>query len=329
MTEKDHGADIWASWLLHKRHAHDASYEAELHADVRRYVDRVLDLAQLAPDMTLLDVGSGDGAVAFRAIERVGPALNVVLTDISRELLAGSQAEAWRREVHGQCVFRKCAADCMPDIADGSIDVVATRAALAYVSDKPAALREFWRVLKVGGRIALAEPIFQYDAIETAALRLMAERTDAGAHSVLLRLIHRWKASQYPDTPAAIAEQPMTNFSERTLWEFVRSCGFKQMHMELHVDMQTAPVRSWALFLDLSPHPLAPTLAEILEQQFSCRERNILEKTLRPSIESGNTLSTTYIAYFSALKPPPSDASAARFGDWVQSLDAESHHAET
>ncbi len=288
-----------------------------------KYVDRVLDLAQLAPDMTLLDVGSGDGAVAFRAIERVGPGLKVVLTDISRELLARSQAEAWRREVHEQCAFRKCAADCMPQVADGCIDVVVTRAALAYVADKPAALREFWRVLKVGGRIALAEPIFQYDAIETAALRLMAERSDAGAHSVLLRLIHRWKAAQYPDTPAGIAERPMTNFSERTLWEFVRSCGFKQMHMELHVDMQCAPAQCWALFLDLSPHPLAPTLAEILAQQFSRREREILENTLRPSVESGNTLSTTYIAYFSALKPAPSAASAGRFGDWVQGLGSE------
>ncbi|HEX4378357.1 MAG TPA: class I SAM-dependent methyltransferase [Steroidobacteraceae bacterium] len=320
MSETHEGPDIWASWLLHRRHAHDAAFENELHADVRRYVDRVLDLAQLQPGMTLLDVGSGEGAVALRAIERVGPELKAVLTDISRELLTRSQAEAWRREVHQQCVFHRCAADCMPEIADGSIDVVATRAALAYVVDKPAALREFWRVLKVGGRIALAEPVFQYDAIETAALRLMAERSDAGAHSVLLRLIHRWKSSQYPDTPAAIAERPMTNFSERTLWEFVRSCGFTRMHMELHVDMQCAPVKSWALFLDLSPHPLAPTLAEILAQQFSRSERDILENTMRPSVESGNTLSTTYVVYFSALKPPSSSVPAGRLGDWVQGL---------
>lgn len=302
MDATDTDPDIWADWLLHKRTADDPAFEALVRADVLTYADRVLNLAQLQPGMTLLDVGSGDGAVAFRAIERFGPQLKVVFTDISRELLAGAQAEARRRNVYEQCTFWRCAADYLPDIPDASIDVVTTRAVLAYVADKPTALQEFMRVLKVGGRISVAEPIFQYAAIEVAALRLMVERNDAGAHTELLRLIHRWKASQYPDTLAAIAEQPITNFSERTLWEFVRSCGFADMHMELHVDTQPSPVRSWDLFLGLSPHPLAPTLGKILSEQFSPKERAILEEAMRPWLESGNPLTTNHVAYLSARK---------------------------
>jgi arsenite methyltransferase len=302
MNGTDTNPDIWADWLLHKRHAEDPVFEALVRADVLTYADRVLDLAQIHPSMTLLDVGSGDGAVAFRAIERLGPDLKVVLTDISPELLAKAQTEARRREVHEQCTFWRCAADSLSDIPDATIDVVTTRAVLAYVADKPAALREFKRVLKVGGRISLAEPIFQYDAMETAALRLMVERSDDGSQKELLRLIHRWKASQYPDTLAGIAERPMTNFSERTLWEFVRACGFADMHMELHVDMQPSPVKSWDLFLGLSPHPLAPTLGEILAEQFSREEHATLEEALRPMLESSNRLSTNYIAYLCARK---------------------------
>ena len=302
MNETDKDPDIWADWLLHKRHADDPAFESLVRADALAYADRVLDLAQIQPGMTLLDVGSGDGVVAFRAIERIGPDLKVVLTDISRELLAKAQAEARRREVQQQCTFWWCAADSLHDIPDASVDVVTTRAVLAYVADKPAALREFMRVLRVGGRISLAEPIFQYAAIETTALRQMVERSDEGSQKELLRLIHRWKASQYPDTLAGIAERPMTNFSERTLWEFVRACGFADMHMELHVDMQPSAVTSWELLLDLSPHPLAPTLGEILAEQFSRQERAILEQALRPTLESSSPMSTNYIAYLSARR---------------------------
>ena len=44
-------------------------------------------------------------------------------------------------------------------MADGSVDVVTTRSVLIYVKDKAAALREFYRVLKPGGRVSLFEPI--------------------------------------------------------------------------------------------------------------------------------------------------------------------------
>ena len=44
-------------------------------------------------------------------------------------------------------------------VADSSVDVVTTRSVLIYVKDKAAALREFYRVLKPGGRISLFEPV--------------------------------------------------------------------------------------------------------------------------------------------------------------------------
>src|SRR5579862_8968421 len=118
MNETDKDPDIWADWLLHKRHAHDPAFQALVRADALTYADRVLDLAQIQPGMTLLDVGSGDGVVAFRAIERLGAALKAVLTDVSPELLARAQAEARRRGVHQQCTFWRCAADSLSDIPD-------------------------------------------------------------------------------------------------------------------------------------------------------------------------------------------------------------------
>ena len=42
-------------------------------------------------------------------------------------------------------------------VVSGTVDVVATRAALAYVADKKAALGEFYRILKPGARLSIAE----------------------------------------------------------------------------------------------------------------------------------------------------------------------------
>ena len=67
--------------MTRRRHGADATYEREVHVHVGRYVDKLLDGADLQPWMTLADIGCGEGAVAFRAIERTGPSLRVVLAD--------------------------------------------------------------------------------------------------------------------------------------------------------------------------------------------------------------------------------------------------------
>ena len=60
----------WSDWLLHVREADDPAYERVVRSVVETYADRVLDHARLSPGMTLVDIGTGDGVLAFRAIER-------------------------------------------------------------------------------------------------------------------------------------------------------------------------------------------------------------------------------------------------------------------
>ncbi|MCP3714590.1 class I SAM-dependent methyltransferase [Paraburkholderia sp. CNPSo 3281] len=47
----------------------------------------MLDYVRLRPGMTLADIGTGDGLVGFRAIERAGASIRVLMTDISAPLL--------------------------------------------------------------------------------------------------------------------------------------------------------------------------------------------------------------------------------------------------
>src|ERR1700759_4881759 len=84
--------DVWSNWLLHVRHAGDDGYKSKVESAVGKVTDRLLDMAALTPSSVLLDVGTGDGRLAFRAIERVGPTLEVVMADVSAPLLAHTQS---------------------------------------------------------------------------------------------------------------------------------------------------------------------------------------------------------------------------------------------
>ncbi len=302
-SETEHPAeDLWSQWLLHRRHGGDPDHERAMRAMVARYIERVLDGARLQPGQALADVGAGEGLLALRAIERAGGALRVWLTDVSEPMLRHARAQALERGVAGQCTFLLAPADRLAGIADGSLDVVVTRSVLAYVSDKVGALREFHRVLKPGGRISLAEPVFQDEALGAQAIRTVIETTPPAALSPLMPLLHRWKAAQYPDTPETIRASAIANYSERDLLRFAQNAGFTEVHLELHIDAFPSMLSSWEAFVNSAPHPLAPPLSQIMAEQFSAEERALFERSMRPVIEDPKAVSIDRMVYLTARK---------------------------
>lgn len=297
-------SDLWANWLLRDRFAGDPLHERAVRTKIAQIADRVLDAAQLAPGMTLVDVGTGDGLVAFRAITRVGPTLRALLTDISASLLQHCKSVADQHRVRDQCTFLQCSAEALKDIADSSVDVVTTRAVLAYQPDKIAVLREFSRVLKPGGRISIAEPIRRDQALEASSLKKFVDGLPAGSDNHFFRLLHRWKATQFPDTEESISKNPTTNFSERDLVRYALDSGFTDVHMEFHIDVAPSTLTSWDLILKVAPIPWAPPLGKLLLEQFTVEERQLFEEVFRPRVESGQLVGPEHTAYLNATKPP-------------------------
>jgi arsenite methyltransferase len=291
--------DVWSDWLLHRRSGDDPRCERAVRAATERYCSHVLDGARLGPDMTLADIGTGEGLIAFRAIDRIGPSLRVFLTDISEQILDHAKATAIQRNVHFQCTFLPCSAERLSGIQDSAVDVVTMRSVLAYVFDKPAALRECKRILKPGGRISIAEPIFLDDAFDTVNLKT---QVDAKSGDPVLPLLHRWKSAQFPDTLEKIAKSTIARYSERDLVRLIHGLGFSEIHLELHINITPSDFPSWDVFLDVAPHPWAPTLREILNK-FTPEERLLFENTTRPTIESGQHSLSDRMAYITAAKP--------------------------
>ncbi len=91
--------------MLERRHGgdpEDLKAPLDFLAPVR---NRVLANAALTGGETLLDVGAGDGLIAFGALEIVGEGGRVVFSDISRDLLDHSRSLARQMGMLDWCEF--------------------------------------------------------------------------------------------------------------------------------------------------------------------------------------------------------------------------------
>jgi SAM-dependent methyltransferase len=286
--------DRWASWLLHRRHGGDAAELERVLAILGEVRERVLDRAAPAPGETLLDVGCGDGLIAFGALERVGAHGRVVFSDVSQDALDHARALAAHLGVLDRCRFVRAPAEDLAPIPDGSVDVLTTRAVLAYVRPKRRAFAEFARVLRPGGRISLHEPVIRLLLPEPPHLFFGYDVTPV--QDLAVRVGAAYTARQPLDG------DPMFDYDERDLLALAAEAGFGERHLELRVDMDPQPPGPWEAFLRGSPNPLAPTLEEAMSETLSPAEADRFVARLRPLAVRGEGTSAVAMAHLWATR---------------------------
>jgi SAM-dependent methyltransferase len=129
---------------------------------------RVADEAAALAPPTVLDVGTGPGALAIEIAQRCR-SCSVVGVDVAPEMLATAVDRVRGAGVAARVSFRVADAAALP-LADASIDVAVSTLSLHHWRDVPAILRELHRVVTPGGRVLIYDLRFSYSARQFAAL---------------------------------------------------------------------------------------------------------------------------------------------------------------
>jgi arsenite methyltransferase len=286
--------DRWAEWLAERRFGGDPEVRRRSLERLAKTRDAVLDRAELQDGETLLDVGCGEGLIGFGALER--GAGTVIFSDVSTDLLDFCREAASELGVLDRCRFVEAGAGDLEPIDDESVDVVTTRSVLIYVKEKAAALGEFARVLRPGGRISVWEPINRFGADERRQGGFVGYPVE-GLEEVVEKLHAVFDAIQPPD------RDPMLDFDERDLLRLAGDAGFFPIQLVLDVGIETPEPRTWEGFLDMAWNPKLPTLREAMEEALSEPERERLATQLRPLVEQGRGETRWAFAHLTATRP--------------------------
>ena len=285
--------DIWIQWLLNRRFGGDPQRMKKMLDFLYPVRDKVLSHIDLGDDETLLDVGCGDGLIAFGALEKF-ETYRVIFSDISDDLLNHVQTLVQDMNIQHRCQFIHASADDLSMFSDESVEAVTTRSVLIYVSPKQQAFNEFHRVLKLGGQLSIFEPINRFAFPEPP--NCFAGYDVTPVMEIAQKLEDVYQRIQPPDT------DPMTDFDERDLVIQAEKAGFREIHLELQIKIKPSENTDWSVMMHTAANPKIPTLEEATQQALTPAEAETFVNYLRPLVESKQGVNRSAVAYLWAVR---------------------------
>ena len=188
-------------------------------------------IAALKPGEIVVDLGSGGGFDCFLAARAVGSSGRVIGVDMTPDMVSKARANALKGQ-YSNVAFRLGEIEHLP-IADGIADVIISNCVINLSPNKPQVFRDALRVLKAGGRLAIA------DVVATAVLP-KAMRND----------------------PALIAGCMGNASLIEDLEEMIHAAGFKQVRIQPK-DASKAFIKDWAPGKNVTDFVVAATIEAV------------------------------------------------------------------
>jgi len=144
----------WTQWLKSSRFSYMSEEQKE---QTLRWLfgvrDKVLDRADIKPGSVVIDIGTGTGLLAFGAYERLQNTGKVIASDKFSDCVEECAKIAQECGIIDNFETLVSSADNIL-LPDNSVDVVVMRSVLVHILDKFAPMKEFYRILKPGGRVS-------------------------------------------------------------------------------------------------------------------------------------------------------------------------------
>jgi arsenite methyltransferase len=191
-------------------------------------------LAQLSPGETVLDLGSGGGIDVLLSARRVAPNGKAYGLDMTDEMLSLARENQQKMGVTN-AEFLKGEIENIP-LPENSVEVIISNCVINLSADKDRVLREAFRVLRPGGRLAVSDVVVRDDTRGDvlAEIRRSVELWIGCVAGALQESEYRGKLAAAGFTEIEI--EPTRVYTVNDARQFLASAGIDADAIAPHVD---------------------------------------------------------------------------------------------
>lgn len=270
-----------------------AGVDASTFVPYHRQAEEMLAGVRTHGVKNVLDVGSGEGLMMAHLLDAF-PEAHITGTEPDMQRMF--QTAIWLGEAVDEDRWSLMgeALPALESIDDASMDLVTSRAVLAYVDDTKKALDEIARVLRPGGRFVALEPLHGHPLRRYPRSWMgvsFAEAGAAGAH-LLQHLFPNGPATYLDRAPARFAVSDIEHLHGNEHWHEVRIVPHIVEHR-----IQASP----DLLLVQAPFDGAPSIASVLNV-LPDDERTLIVDHIKACCERGDVMRTEAIVKVEAMR---------------------------